>query len=221
MFILLKTIYQESTPFYRLIRIGKKKLPSIKEHNRYWGVIEESTDDFQKIHAKLAAQQYTTITRGERKLLQCCPVGQGYYGIMESKQTTHLAYILELPSNPGEVQKTFNIDKEASFFLAVKNPTQNIPLQSSQVVLPPEIQNTIGVAKWILAIPMNILNYIGIEIVFIGESNDLVGEFGEVGQAFEQEEKREEPKVNTQQLFAELNLSKNESPIEPLLGRWK
>jgi len=87
--------------------------------------------------------------------------------------------------------------------------------------LPPEIQNTIGVAKWILAIPMNILNYIGIEIVFIGESNDLVGEFGEVGQAFEQEEKREEPKVNTQQLFAELNLSKNESPIEPLLGRWK
>src|SRR3954447_17413757 len=40
----------EQTPsFFRFIRIGKKRLPSTSQHNRFWGIIEEATDDISKI----------------------------------------------------------------------------------------------------------------------------------------------------------------------------
>jgi len=35
---------------------------------------------------------------------------------------THLAYVLELPKELGEVQKAFHIHEEGSFIISVKNP---------------------------------------------------------------------------------------------------
>jgi hypothetical protein len=41
-------------------------------------------------------------------------VGEGVYGIVEHKLHTHLAFVLELQHEPGEVQRCFNIPKGAA-----------------------------------------------------------------------------------------------------------
>ncbi len=129
------------------------------------------------------------------------------------------------------MQKTFNIEKEAAFFLTVKNPLKNAAQSSGSstatptttpVALPEHLVKVIGNRLWLAALPLSILNYVGIEMVLIGESNDIGAEFGEVGKELEQEEKRDEAKASTYQLFEELRLTSSECPIEPLLhGRWK
>src|SRR5271165_6625217 len=50
------------------------------------------------------------------------PAGEGVYALFLHGNHTHLAYVLELPLIPGEVQKAFNIKPEGGFVLAVKNP---------------------------------------------------------------------------------------------------
>jgi len=170
-----------------------------------------------KIHEKLG------LTRGD-KTSTCRPVGQGYYGIVENQEagqeSTHLAYILEIPQAPGEVQSTFNIEKEACFFLTVLNPAQ---LPNATQIIPEEILSFVNKnRKWIPAIPSILLDYVGIEMVLIGETANLVKELGEAGKELENEEKEEAITVNTQQLFNELRMIRTDYPIEPLLsGKWK
>ena len=73
------------------------------------------------------------------------PVAEGYYTILDHSGHTHLAYVLEQPRgtyispndcstctnqqiDPLEVQKAFNITKEGSFVIAIKNPEVTISL---------------------------------------------------------------------------------------------
>jgi hypothetical protein len=45
-----------------------------------------------------------------------------------SSNHTHLAYVLELPEEIGEVQEAFNISKEGSYIVTVKNPSAGGPV---------------------------------------------------------------------------------------------
>jgi hypothetical protein len=56
----------------------------------------------------------SNLTRGERVLEPCRPLGEGYYAIVahEKHEHTHLVYVLELPKEIGTVQKAFNIREE-------------------------------------------------------------------------------------------------------------
>jgi len=246
MYIVLSE-FSKDRPLYRLIRIGKKKLPSTKYHNRFWGIVEEVTEDVNTIGQLLIEENYTTITQGERTVSACRPAGEGLYAIVQAQNSTHLAYVLELPQDIGDVQKAFNIEKEGSFFLVVKNPnipSQNqgnvqsidmtqpglpnpnisrvIPVPPFQPILPQRLQEMIGGKIWTPAIPKEILNYKGIEMVIIGESNNLVKEFGKTGKEIEEEERIEASHLNDVNLFEELRLDKAKFPVEPLLyGQWK
>jgi hypothetical protein len=59
------------------------------------------------------------------------PVGEGKYAIINHKNHAELAYILEMPKEPGEAQKELGIEKEASYIVSVINPkvpvTQGYP----------------------------------------------------------------------------------------------
>lgn len=276
MFFILKAMTPKSTfsksspmPIYRLFRIGKKKLPSTSEHNRFWAIIEEASIDLTKIQALLSSDSYSTITQGERTVSACRPAGQGFYAIVQSRDSTHLAYVLELPQEIGVVQRAFNIDNEGSYFLAVKNPMldntsqqrqtssgTSIPTKSSQggsstapgivcsqqndsglpnpnvsravpqsliqVVYPKEIQDSFRGRRFAPAMPIQMLDYKGTEVVLIGESNNLVKVFGQTGQEIEEEEKIDAHFLEDHNLFSELRISIDEYPIEPLLfGQWK
>jgi hypothetical protein len=88
----------------------------------------------EDIDKKLDAEVYTTKTRGERHISGARPVAEGVYALVRYHDHVHLgysplfsslnvsAYVLELPDEPNEVQKAFNIGKEGSFVLQVKNP---------------------------------------------------------------------------------------------------
>jgi hypothetical protein len=49
-------------------------------------------------------------------------LGEGKYTIVKHDNHTELAYILELPEIPGPTQREFEIKKQASYIISVKNP---------------------------------------------------------------------------------------------------
>jgi len=192
-FILLQSFPdQNQKSFNRLLRIGKKKLPSLHEHNRFWGIVEEATEDMTKIDALLGDQSYSTITRGERQLHSCIPVGEGVYALVQTNGFCHLAYVLENPIDLGSVQNAFNIEHQGSYIVSVKNPlmpnqpantttaglplnqrpaSQQLPESPVKVQFPPDIQSVFQGRRFAPAIPKEMLNFKGAEIVVIGETN--------------------------------------------------
>lgn len=68
---------EASERFYRWIRIGKKKMPSTTEHNRFWGLIEEATPKLEVVHELIGSVEYSTITQGERITNPCRIAGAG------------------------------------------------------------------------------------------------------------------------------------------------
>src|SRR2546430_55047 len=50
------------------------------------------------------------------------PVGEGKYAIVRYQNHEELAYILEMPKEPRDAQKEFDIEKEASYVISVINP---------------------------------------------------------------------------------------------------
>jgi hypothetical protein len=96
-----------------------------------------------------------------------------------------------------QVQKEFNIEKEGIFYLAAKNPQDSaaslpgIPGLTTppvHVQLPNEIQSAFGGRSWAPPIPVAMLAYKGLELVLIGESNNVVAQFGKTGEEIEKEE---------------------------------
>src|SRR6188472_2055970 len=46
------------------------------------------------------------------------PVGEGKYAIVKHQNHAELAYILEMPKEPGEAQRELGIEKEASYIVS-------------------------------------------------------------------------------------------------------
>ncbi len=58
----------------------------------------------RKSSAICTKRKYETATRGERKRQPARAAGEGVYQLVRSGRETYLAYKLELPRQPGEVQ---------------------------------------------------------------------------------------------------------------------
>ena len=59
-------------------------------------------------------------------------------------------------------------------------------------------------------------------MLLIGASDDLVQEFGKVGEKIEEIEQMDAQKISDNRIFEELHLKKKENPPQPLLeGTWK
>lgn len=68
----------------------------------------------------LDKEEYDTATRGHRSIEKARPCGHGVYGIVKKGKRTYLAYVLEFPEIPAEVQLSLNIKKEGSYLLIIK-----------------------------------------------------------------------------------------------------
>src|SRR4051794_33501699 len=107
----------------RLITIGRKKLPEAAEGGRsHWGFVDRVFRDPEGLREALSGATYETETLGERHLPEARPAGEGVYALARQGRSTILAYALELPQQPGEVQEAFNIAPEGRFVVAIKNP---------------------------------------------------------------------------------------------------
>src|SRR5919197_464536 len=114
---------------YRLFVIGKKSLPEVgkteaRASERFWARVGGIFKDANELTKELLSDEF-------RKGDAARPVGEGKYAIIKHRNHAELAYILEMPKEPGEAQKELGIEKEASYIVSVTNPKK--PAASSTV----------------------------------------------------------------------------------------
>jgi len=166
-------------------------------------------------------QQYETETRGARTVHPAQPCGTGVYELIEhgGHTHTHLAYILEAPQKEGGVQAAFNIQGEGSYIVMVKNPT--VPSQyrtRTGATYPSELVSVFGGRRWTSGKPVELLNYIGAELIVIGtKAKSIPEELGKAGEELEEIERVEAKHLDDKNLFENLRLSSKDRPAEPLL----
>jgi hypothetical protein len=208
-------LHPEKSSAYRLILIGKKKLPLIADkHEKEWALVDLVTSDRQALLDELNEQTYSTRTRGQRVLPAARPAGEGVYCLIAHGKNIYLAYVLELPSKQGEVQKALDIEPQASYVLSVKNPQASGKRSTKEANYPARLQQKFKNLRFIPANPPELLNYEGAELLLIGAQTNIQQELGV-------EIKQESETINTADIFQELQLWKKDHPITPLFaGHW-
>jgi len=204
----------------RLITIGRKTLPAAEDGDRnHWGFVEKVFRNPEELRETLSGTSYETETRGERHLPEARPVGEGVYGLVRQGRSSVLAYALELPEQPGEVQRAFHIEREGRFVLAVKNPEAARPAgigldEDRRAEFPDELMERFGARKWVAADPPQFLDYEGAELVLIAGGE--AGEIPDLGLTPEPEDEA------SAEIFHDLKLDRSDRTIRPLFeGSWQ
>lgn len=106
----------------RLLMLPKKKLPTSPKE-RDMGFVEKAGQTIKDLQENfIASSTYQTATRGERTVEEARPYAEGVYALTSTKRTTHLAYLLTIPSEPGEIQESFGLHRRGSWIVQSKNP---------------------------------------------------------------------------------------------------
>ncbi|MFI5461078.1 MAG: hypothetical protein ACHRXM_37195 [Isosphaerales bacterium] len=202
---------------FRLIAIGKKKLPGFDDSAaRHWGFVDGVFRTPEELRQAAAGISLLIGSNGENLR----PAGEGVYALVLHGNHTHLAYVLELPLIPGEVQEAFNIKPEGRFVIAVKNPEATSPAGvglevERQPDFPRELWTRFGDRRWVSLDPPNFLDYEGAELVLIGGRDDLGEDLGIDLKAHPEDEE-------TAEIFRDLHMEKSERTIKPLFeGVWE
>eukprot|EP00457_Paulinella_chromatophora_P006011 gb/GEZN01006029.1/.p1 GENE.gb/GEZN01006029.1/~~gb/GEZN01006029.1/.p1 ORF type:complete len:345 (+),score=56.70 gb/GEZN01006029.1/:115-1149(+) len=228
----------------RLLVMSRKRLPAAARHERCWCFVDHVDDTVEELHKVLEAKDYHTKTRGDRHIGGCVPAGEGMYEIIlhGPKETTALAYVLEIPHAPGELQRAFHIQKEEAFVIQVKNPLissnrfgeRAIGLSpSSKAKFPKELQDNfkgirVTARRFAPVNPTSYLDYVHAEFVMVGMADDLSKEFGAIGQELEQLEQQDEEATEKSlkghiedKVYKELDIhDQTEHPPDGLAGHW-
>src|SRR2546423_6952561 len=177
---------------YRLFIIGKKSLPEIREtearaSERYWARVGGIFEDPKELANELQSDEF-------RKGDAARPVGEGKYAIIKHRDHAELAYILELPKEPGEAQKELGIEKEASYIITVINPNKPAPKGYPSADESPTYPDSILKEEFStdesfvpLSKNLRIIDYQNAQIILIGarEGRDVIK--NEVGIEIEEE----------------------------------
>jgi hypothetical protein len=206
---------------YRLIVIGEKRLPAVGGggDRKTWGFVEKVSSQPTDVEDELDPKTRLTKTRGERHIPAARPVGEGVYSIVQHRGHTHLAYALELPREPGEVQRALNIVEEGNYTVAVKNPTvRQVPGmgvdEAHRARFPKTLQGRFRGRRFIPLDPPDFLDYEGAEILLVGAKQNARAE---LGIQLDPEQETEA----TAEIFSDLRLEKAQHPLVPLLeGKW-
>lgn len=193
----------------RFIVLGPKKMPSVSDgQDRAWGFVEKVGG---RGFAVTNPQRTRPFARGAR------PAGEGIYAIVKHADHTHLVYSLELPARVGEVQKTLNISREASFIFIVKHPDASVASAIDRQQPEPSDKGFVqqfGSRRYIPVNPPELLDYEGAMLLIIGVNDELAS----LGLSVNKNKETEE----TADIFRELKVNKDRHPTDPLLkGKWK
>ena len=201
---------------YRLFVIGKKSLPEIRKteargSERYWGRVGGIFEDPKELTRELFSDEF-------RKGDAARPVGEGKYAIVKYQKHTELAYILEIPKDPGEAQKELGIEKEASYVISVINPKrptpQGYPAAEQSVRYPDDILNEFEEAENFVSLARNLkyIDYQNSQIILVGarEGRDAIK--NEIGIEINDEQETQD----SADIFTRLKVRKDQVPIKPL-----
>jgi hypothetical protein len=180
-----KTPKEEESQRYRLFVIGKKSLPEIRtsearRSERYWAKVGGIFENPQELTSELLSDEF-------RKGDAARPVGEGKYAIVKHQDHAELAYVLEMPEEPGEAQRELGIEKEASYIVSIINPKVPVPAGYPSSEEPPnypesilkefgENENFISLAR-----DLRFINFQNAQMILVGarEGRDVIQkEFG-------------------------------------------
>ena len=212
-----KTQKLEESPRYRLFVIGKKSLPEIRttearRSERYWAKVGGIFENPQELTRELLSDEF-------RKGDAARPVGEGKYAIIRHQDHAELAYILEMPKEPGEAQRELGIEKEASYIVSIINPKVPVPAGYPSSEEPPNYpesilkefgdnENFISLAR-----DLRFINFQNAQMILVGakEGRDVIQkEFG-----IDIEEEKET--VQSADIFSKLKIEKDRVPTKPLV----
>jgi Protein of unknown function (DUF2795) len=206
---------------YRLFLVGQKQLPEIIEgkstsKERSWALNVLTTTNPDDIHKELLPAEYTTETRGKRRIAAAAPAGEGKYSIVKHDGHTELAYLLELPEIPGPTQREFEIKKEASYIISVKNPEIKVPgfaafSEEKKPRYSKHLMEKFGDRRWINVEDPELLNYENTQLLLIGARKKDVEE--ELGIDIDEQKETE----RSADIFKELKIKSEQVPLKPLL----
>jgi hypothetical protein len=205
---------------YRLFLIGKKSLPEIRKSEaraseRYWARVGGIFENATELTKELVSDEF-------RKGDAARPVGEGKYAIVKHQNHAELAYILEIPNDPGEAQIELGIEKEASYIISVINPkiaspagypsTEEAPKYPEQVLR--ELNNTENFIP--LSRDTKLIDYQNAQIVLIGarEGPDVIKK--EIGVEINYDENGTK-ESSSADIFTKLKVRKDQVPIRPLI----
>jgi hypothetical protein len=209
----------EGKDLLRYITVGKKKLPGAGDDSRNWAFVDRILDDPEELRAELAGTEDGDGAQVSRGRAAARPAGEGVYALVRSGRRTVLAYALELPQEPSEVQQALHIEPQGRFVLVVKNPEAASPEglgldQDRKADFPEELKARFGDRKWTGADPPEFLDYEGAELVLIG-GEDGVEDLGIDLEPQPEDEEHAE-------VFTDLHLEKSERILRPLFeGTWE
>jgi hypothetical protein len=119
LYILLKPW---GTQIYRLLMVGRKKLPAPEEHDRFWAFVWRVFKDREALNEELGYKEYETKTRHVRKISLARPAAEGIYTIVRHGEHIHLAYFLKLPKHQDPVEQELNIKREGELYHRSQEP---------------------------------------------------------------------------------------------------
>ncbi|MDW0165808.1 MAG: DUF2795 domain-containing protein [Nitrososphaeraceae archaeon] len=210
----------DNSNIHRVFLIGQKQLPQIIEgrpdsEERNWALNIVTSSHPDEIRKEFLPVEYKTQTRGTRRIGTALPAGEGKYSIVEHEGHSELAYILELPEIPGITQREFQIKKEASYIVSIKNPDIQAPgynaFLKKKPVYPNSFKEKFGDRRWINVDDASLLNYKNTQLLLIGARRKDVEE--ELGIEIDEEKES----VRSAELFNDLKIRKEQVSLKPLL----
>lgn len=121
----------DDTKTNRLLALPKKVLPKSRRDvfmtfvEKAGATIAELKEEFMK------GSDYATKTTGVSHSPPVTPIGEGVYALTTTGRDSHLAYILTIPNELGEVQKEMGLSDKGSFACSVKNPSRPGPANTN------------------------------------------------------------------------------------------
>jgi len=194
----------------RLFIVGAKMLPaSGSGRHQTFMFVDHAATEIDDLSGFLNEFKYDTKTRGERTVKGVRVVGKAKYELIDSSSDhTHLVYVLEEPREPEEPQNMFNIVKEGSYLVSVRNPravesrTGFIGVQpSKKPEYPSHLQEMfrgkIKPQKQFTKLVPDMLNYDGCEVHMISVSHKRpMDEFAKIVSDLEEEAENEAQQID-------------------------
>ncbi|KAI2638699.1 hypothetical protein GGS26DRAFT_542621 [Hypomontagnella submonticulosa] len=159
----------------RLIAIPKKVFP-LSGRDRWIAFVEKSHASFKTLKDEfLAASDYTTKTAGVRHTPAATPVAEGIYVITSTGRESHLAYMITLPEDLGEVQKEIGLKEKGSFIISTRNPQYEAPKGTALPQgpdYPKEVMDEFRALRWLPTQPKH-LDFPNTQFLLVGESSGI------------------------------------------------
>ncbi|KAG8529354.1 uncharacterized protein KY384_005990 [Bacidia gigantensis] len=157
----------------RMLALPKKVLP-MSPKDRFMTFVEQAKLSMDAIKERLSSSDYATKTAGVRHTPAAAPIGEGVYAITQTGRETHLAYILTIPDEIGDIQKDVGLRQRGSYITSAKNPqssgTANAQLPQG-AEYPDDIQKDFGGRGWMPLHP-KLLDFNNTQFLLIGHGDD-------------------------------------------------